>query len=101
MAEVIDNTTSRGRTLRFLYDGSYEEFREKLTELGETPLPKYIKREPDAEDEERYQTIYAKTEGAVAAPTAELHFSRELMKRLEIKGLEFANLTLHIGSRYF
>ena len=97
VAEVIDNTTSRGRTLRFLYDGSYEEFREKLTELGETPLPKYIKREPDAEDEERYQTIYAKTEGAVAAPTAGLHFSRELMKRLEIKGLEFANLTLHIG----
>jgi S-adenosylmethionine:tRNA ribosyltransferase-isomerase len=97
VAEVIDNTTSRGRTLRFLYDGSYEEFREKLTELGETPLPKYIKREPDAQDEERYQTIYAKTEGAVAAPTAGLHFSRELMKRLEIKGLEFANLTLHIG----
>ena len=97
VAEVIDNTTSRGRTLRFLYDGSYEEFREKLKELGETPLPKYIKREPDAEDEERYQTIYAKTEGAVAAPTAGLHFSRELMKRLEIKGLEFANLTLHIG----
>ena len=97
VAEVIDNTTSRGRTLRFLYDGSYEEFREKLNELGETPLPKYIKREPDAEDEERYQTIYAKTEGAVAAPTAGLHFSRELMKRLEIKGLEFANLTLHIG----
>ena len=97
VAEVIDNTTSRGRTLRFLYDGSYDEFREKLNELGETPLPKYIKREPDAEDEERYQTIYAKTEGAVAAPTAGLHFSRELMKRLEIKGLEFANLTLHIG----
>jgi len=97
VAEVIDNTTSRGRTLRFLYDGSYEEFREKLNELGETPLPKYIKREPDAEDEERYQTIYAKTEGAVAAPTAGLHFSRQLMKRLEIKGLEFANLTLHIG----
>ncbi|MBL6663015.1 MAG: tRNA preQ1(34) S-adenosylmethionine ribosyltransferase-isomerase QueA [Flavobacteriales bacterium] len=97
VAEVIDNTTSRGRTLRFLYDGSYEEFREKLKDLGETPLPKYIKREPDAEDEERYQTIYAKTEGAVAAPTAGLHFSRELMKRLEIKGLEFANLTLHIG----
>ena len=97
VAEVIDNTTSRGRTLRFLYDASYEEFREKLNELGETPLPKYIKREPDAEDEERYQTIYAKTEGAVAAPTAGLHFSRELMKRLEIKGLEFANLTLHIG----
>ena len=97
VAEVIDNTTSRGRTLRFLYDGSYDEFRKKLTELAETPLPKYINREPDADDEERYQTIYAKTEGAVAAPTAGLHFSRELLKRLEIKGLEFANLTLHIG----
>jgi len=97
VAEVIDNTTSRGRTLRFLYDGGYHEFRKKLNELGETPLPKYINREPDADDEERYQTIYAKTEGAVAAPTAGLHFSRELLKRLEIKGLEFANLTLHIG----
>ena len=97
VAEVIDNTTSRGRTLRFLYDGNYDDFRKKLTELGETPLPKYINREPDADDEERYQTIYAKKEGAVAAPTAGLHFSRELLKRLEIKGLEFANLTLHIG----
>lgn len=97
VAEVIDNTTSRGRTLRFLYDGSYEEFRQKLKDLGETPLPKYIKREPDAEDEARYQTIYAKNEGAVAAPTAGLHFSRELLKRLEIKGIDFANLTLHIG----
>jgi len=97
VAEVIDNTTSRGRTLRFLYDGSYEEFRQKLNDLGETPLPKYIKREPDAEDEARYQTIYAKNEGAVAAPTAGLHFSRELLKRLEIKGVDFANLTLHIG----
>tara|TARA_B100000497_G_C7679285_1_gene410847 strand:+ start:830 stop:1885 length:1056 start_codon:yes stop_codon:yes gene_type:complete len=97
VAEVIDNTTSRGRTLRFLYDGSYEQFRQKLKDLGETPLPKYIKREPDAEDEERYQTIYAKNEGSVAAPTAGLHFSRELLKRLEIKGIDFANLTLHIG----
>ncbi len=97
VAEVIDNTTSRGRTLRFLYDGTYEEFRTKLKELGETPLPKYINRQPDAEDEIRYQTIYAKNEGAVAAPTAGLHFSRELLKRLEIKGVEFAHLTLHIG----
>lgn len=97
VAEVIDNTTSRGRTLRFLYDGSYEEFRQKLKDLGETPLPKYINRDPDAEDEERYQTIYAKNEGSVAAPTAGLHFSRELLKRLEIKGIDFANLTLHIG----
>lgn len=97
VAEVIDNTTSRGRTLRFLYDGSYTEFRKKLTELGETPLPKYISRPVEPEDEERYQTIYAKNEGAVAAPTAGLHFSKHLMKRLEIKGIEFAEVTLHIG----
>jgi len=97
VAEVIDNTTSRGRTLRFLFDGSYEEFRSKLKELGETPIPKYINRKPDAEDAERYQTIYAKYEGAVAAPTAGLHFSRELMKRLEIVGVDFAELTLHVG----
>lgn len=97
VAEVIDNTTSRGRTLRFLYDGSYEEFRAKLKELGETPLPKYIQREPDAEDEERYQSIFAKHEGAVAAPVASLHFSKQLMKRLEIKGVDFAELTMHVG----
>lgn len=97
VAEVIDNTTSRGRTLRFLFDGSYEEFRAKLKELGQTPLPKYINREPDEQDTERYQTIYAKHEGAVAAPTAGLHFSRELMKRLEIVGVDFAELTLHVG----
>ena len=97
VAEVIDNTTSRGRTLRFLYDGSYEEFRKKLEELGETPLPKYIKREVNEDDEERYQTIYAKHEGAVAAPTAGLHFSKHLMKRLEIKGVDFAEITLHVG----
>ena len=97
VAEVIDNTTSRGRTLRFLFDGEYEDFREQLKILGETPLPKYITREPDADDEERYQTIYAKHEGAVAAPTAGLHFSRELMKRLEIVGVDFAELTLHVG----
>lgn len=97
VAEVIDNTTSRGRTLRFLFDGSYEEFRNKLTELGETPLPKFIDRTPDEEDAERYQTIYAKHEGAVAAPTAGLHFSKSLLKRLEIRGLDFAELTLHVG----
>ena len=96
VAEVIDNTTSRGRTLRFLYDGSYKEFRSKLTELGETPLPKYIKREVEPEDEQRYQTIFAKNEGAVAAPTAGLHFSRHLLKRLEIKGVNFAEVTLHV-----
>ena len=97
VAEVIDNTTSRGRTLRFLYDGSYEEFRSKLTELGETPIPKYINREVTEDDAERYQTIYAKEEGAVAAPTAGLHFSRHLLKRLEIKGIKFAEVTLHVG----
>ncbi len=97
VAEVIDNTTSRGRTLRFLFDGSYEEFRNKLTELGETPLPKYIKREVEPEDAERYQTIFAKKEGAVAAPTAGLHFSKHLLKRLEIKGVNFAEVTLHVG----
>ena len=97
VAEVIDNTTSRGRTLRFLYDGSYNDFRRKLTELGQTPLPKYIKRDVEPEDEERYQTIYAKNEGAVAAPTAGLHFSKHLLKRLEIKGVEMAEVTLHVG----
>jgi S-adenosylmethionine:tRNA ribosyltransferase-isomerase len=97
VAEVIDNTTSRGRTLRFLYDGSYEEFRNKLTELGETPIPKYISRDVTPEDAERYQTIYAKEEGAVAAPTAGLHFSKHLLKKLEIKGIKFAEVTLHVG----
>jgi S-adenosylmethionine:tRNA ribosyltransferase-isomerase len=97
VAEVIDNTTSRGRTLRFLFDGPYEEFRKRLKDLGETPLPKYIKREPNDEDKTRYQTIYAKNEGAVAAPTAGLHFSKHLLKRLEIKGVDLAELTLHVG----
>lgn len=97
VAEVIDNTTSRGRTIRFLWDGTDDEFRQMLEFLGETPLPKYIKRKPDEEDKERYQTVYAKHEGAVAAPTAGLHFSRELIKRLEIKGIRFAEVTLHTG----
>ncbi|HRV54996.1 MAG: tRNA preQ1(34) S-adenosylmethionine ribosyltransferase-isomerase QueA [Mangrovimonas sp.] len=97
VAEVIDNTTSRGRTLRFLFDGSYRDFRMKLQELGETPLPKYIKRQVEPEDMERYQTIFAKHEGAVAAPTAGLHFSKHLLKRLEIKGVDFAEITLHVG----
>jgi S-adenosylmethionine:tRNA ribosyltransferase-isomerase len=97
VAEVIDNTTSRGRTLRFLYDGPYEEFKTTLYGLGETPLPKFIKREVEPEDKDRYQTIFAKNEGAVAAPTAGLHFSRELMKRLEIAGVDFTYVTLHVG----
>ncbi|MBW6534276.1 MAG: tRNA preQ1(34) S-adenosylmethionine ribosyltransferase-isomerase QueA [Mariniphaga sp.] len=97
VAEVIDNTTSRGRTLRFLFDGTYDEFKKTLYQLGQTPLPKFISREVVPEDKERYQTIFAKHEGAVAAPTAGLHFSRELMKRLEIKGAESAFITLHVG----
>jgi len=94
---VVDNTTSRGRKIRFLFDGTDEEFRRNIEILGETPLPKYIKRKATPEDKDRYQTIYAKKEGAVAAPTAGLHFSRELMKRLELKGIEFAEVTLHVG----
>ena len=90
VAEVIDNTTSRGRTLRFLFDGEYDEFKKLLYGLGETPLPRTITRKVEPEDEERYQTIFARYEGAVAAPTAGLHFSRELMKRMEIKGIDFA-----------
>ncbi len=97
VAEVIDNTTSRGRTLRFLFDGSYEEFKDTLYNLGETPLPKFINRPVEEEDALRYQTVYAEHEGAVAAPTAGLHFSRELLKRLEINGVDFANITLHVG----
>ena len=97
VAEVIDNTTSRGRTIRFLWEDSEEAFKKQLEALGETPLPKYIKRKPDDDDRERYQTVYAKHEGAVAAPTAGLHFSKELIKRCEIKGIRFAELTLHTG----
>lgn len=101
VAEVIDNTTSRGRTIRFLFDGSDEDFRKVLYSLGETPLPKYIKRKPEPEDEDRYQTVFAKYEGAVAAPTAGLHFSVEMIKRLEIKGIRFAEITLHTGLSTF
>ncbi len=97
VAEVIDNTTSRGRTLRFLFDGNYDEFKKTLYSLGETPLPRFINRPVTPEDKERYQTIFARNEGAVAAPTAGLHFSRELMKRLEIKGVQFSYITLHAG----
>ena len=97
IAEVIDNTTSRGRTIRFLYDGEHQEFYKLIDSLGETPLPKYIEREVEAEDRERYQTIYAKNVGAVAAPTAGLHFTQQVMKRLEIKGVDLAPITLHSG----
>jgi len=97
VAEVIDNTTSRGRTLRFLYDGNHDDFKKVLYSLGETPLPKYIDRPVEPDDEERYQNIFATEEGAVVAPAAGMHFSRELMKRLEIKDCRFAFLTLHSG----
>jgi S-adenosylmethionine:tRNA ribosyltransferase-isomerase len=97
VAEVIDNTTSRGRTIRFLFDGDDKAFKAVLEQLGETPLPKYIKRKADDTDKDRYQTVYARHEGAVAAPTAGLHFSRELIKRLEIVGVQFAEVTLHTG----
>jgi len=97
VAEVIDNTTSRGRTLRFLFDGSREEFRTILDQYGLTPIPKYLDREAEEIDKTRYQTIFARHEGAVAAPVGGLHFSRELMKRLEIKGINFAEITLHLG----
>ncbi len=97
VAEVVDNTTSRGRTIRFLYEGTDEDFKKELHRLGNTPLPGYIRREVEDTDKERYQTIYAKNEGAVAAPTAGLHFSEELMKRCELKGIEFPEITLHIG----
>lgn len=97
VAEVVDNTTSRGRTIRFLFEGTDEEFKKHLTDLGNTPLPKYINRKAEDIDKERYQTIYASEVGAVAAPTAGLHMSREVMKRLELKGVDFATLTLHVG----
>ena len=97
VAEVIDNTTSRGRTLRFLYDGPYEKFKKELFSLGETPLPQSIGRKVEPIDTERYQTIFARNEGAVAAPAAGLHFSRELLKRMEIKGINFSYITLHVG----
>ncbi|MCH5329419.1 MAG: tRNA preQ1(34) S-adenosylmethionine ribosyltransferase-isomerase QueA [Alistipes sp.] len=96
-AEVIDNTTSRGRTLRFLYDGTYEEFKETLYRMGETPLPRWVREKVEPLDAERYQTIYADKEGAVVAPTAGMHFSKHLLKRMEIKGVERAFITLHAG----
>lgn len=97
VAEVIDNTTSRGRTLRFLYDGPHEEFKKLLYSVGETPIPEYMGRRAEPMDEERFQTIFAEKEGAVVAPAAGLHFSRELMKRMEIKGIDYGFLTLHCG----
>lgn len=97
VAEVIDNTTSRGRTLRFLFDGPYDEFKKTMMSMGETPIPKYMDRPAEESDRDRYQTVFAKEEGAVAAPTAGLHFGRSLLKRLELKGVHFAEVTLHVG----
>ena len=97
VAEVIDNTTSRGRTLRFLFDGTHEEFKEILYKLGETPLPDEINRAAEPEDEDRFQTLFAKNEGAVALPAAGIHFSRELIKRMEIKGIQSAYITSHMS----
>lgn len=97
VAEVVDNTTSRGRTIRFLVDANDDSFYKTIDALGETPLPKYIKRKAEASDKERYQTIYAEHVGAVAAPTAGLHFTKQVMKKLEIKGVELAPVTLHVG----
>ncbi|WP_352422435.1 tRNA preQ1(34) S-adenosylmethionine ribosyltransferase-isomerase QueA [Proteiniphilum sp.] len=97
VAEVIDNTTSRGRTLRFLYDGPYDEFKNQLFSIGETPIPEYLERNAEPEDVDRYQNIFAQKEGAVVAPAAGLHFSRELMKRMEIRDIDFGYLTLHNG----
>lgn len=96
-AEVIDNTTSRGRTLRFLFDGSYEEFKQTLFRLGETPLPRWVRKTVEPEDTERYQTIFAEKEGAVVAPTAGMHFSKHLLKWMEIKGIDRSFITLHAG----
>lgn len=97
VAEVIDNTTSRGRTIKFLFDGSDDDFYKTINDLGETPLPKYLKRAAEPEDRERYQTVYAKHVGAVAAPTAGLHFTREILKRLELNGIDVVPITLHVG----
>ena len=97
VAEVIDNTTSRGRTIKFLFDGTDDDFYKTINDLGETPLPKYLKRDAEPDDRERYQTVYAKHVGAVAAPTAGLHFTREVLKRLELSGVDIVPLTLHVG----
>lgn len=101
VAEVIDNTTSRGRTLRFLYDGSYEDFKSTLFGLGQTPVPEWVKKEVTPEDAENFQTIFARHEGAVSAPAAGLHFSRELFNRMILKDINKAFITLHMGIGHF
>jgi S-adenosylmethionine:tRNA ribosyltransferase-isomerase len=101
VAEVIDNTTSKGRTIRFYHDGSYEEFQKLLHKLGSTPLPRYMNRKPEEEDQELYQTIFAEKKGSIAAPAAGMHFSKEVLKWFEIKGIHMTNITLHIGLASF
>ena len=101
VAEVIDNTTSRGRTLRFLYDGPYEEFKQALFALGKTPVPEWVKESPDEKDAEEFQTIFARNEGAVSAPAAGLHFSRELMNRMILADIEKSFITVHMGIGHF
>ena len=101
VAEVIDNTTSRGRTLRFLYDGPYEEFKAALFALGQTPVPEWVKQTPTARDAEEFQTIFARHEGAVSAPAAGLHFSRELLNRMILKDIEKTFITVHMGIGHF
>jgi len=97
VAEVIDNTTSRGRTIRFLFDGNAQEFNQVIEKMGETPLPKYIRRKVEAADKERFQTIFATEKGAVAVPTAGLHFTKQLVKRMQLKGIDFSCITMHVG----
>src|SRR5690606_31899381 len=99
--EVIDNTTSRGRTIRFLFDGDAEAFDKVIETLGETPLPKYIKRKVETEDKDRFQTIFAKNKGAVSAPTAGMHFTKQLVKRIQLKGVDMSFITLHVELRTF
>ena len=101
VAEVIDNTTSRGRTLRFLYDGPYEEFKKALFALGQTPVPEWVKETPDESDVENFQTIFARNEGAVSAPAAGLHFSRELFNRMILKDIDTTFITVHMGIGHF
>ncbi|MDO4213059.1 MAG: tRNA preQ1(34) S-adenosylmethionine ribosyltransferase-isomerase QueA [Bacteroidales bacterium] len=101
VAEVIDNTTSRGRTLRFLYDGPYDEFKEALFALGNTPVPEWVKEKTDEKDKEEFQTVFAKNEGAVSAPAAGLHFSRELLNRMILEDIEKTFITVHMGIGHF
>ncbi|MFM7912968.1 MAG: S-adenosylmethionine:tRNA ribosyltransferase-isomerase, partial [Bacteroidota bacterium] len=101
VAEVVDNTTSRGRTIRFIFDGDDEGYRQALFQFGETPLPRELGRDVQPDDEQRYQTIFASRVGAVAAPTAGMHFSPAVLKRMELMGIEAPQITLHVGLGVF